>query len=286
MKSALLLIPALAALFSVSAAAQDMASISSGTGTEKTVYDGDWIAIGGGVLYSPSYDGSNDYTVSPVPLVEGQVKGIGIKPRPAGLALNFIPPSKDGINFSLGPSVRLRSDRAVQIVDPVVEKAGKLKRSLEVGPSVGISIPKLLNPYDSLSFGIEARWDVLGASKGMVFAPSITYFTPVSRGIAVGLSLDAERGDDNFMNYYYSVSPAQAAASGLPQYHASAGFTEAGATLITGIDLDGNLANGGFALLLVGGYSRMLGDAAASPYTSIRGSRDQWLGAVGLGYVF
>ena len=31
---------------------------------------------------------------------------------------------------------------------------------------------------------------------------------------------------------------------------------------------------------------RMLGDAADSPITSIRGSANQWRGAVGIGYTF
>jgi outer membrane scaffolding protein for murein synthesis (MipA/OmpV family) len=37
---------------------------------------------------------------------------------------------------------------------------------------------------------------------------------------------------------------------------------------------------------VIGGYSRMLGDAKRSPYTSIRGSADQWFAAVGIGYTF
>ena len=55
---------------------------------------------------------------------------------------------------------------------------------------------------------------------------------------------------------------------------------------LIGIDFDGDLTNGGLAAVLVGGYSRMLGDAKRSPFTSIRGSADQWFAAVGLGYTF
>ena len=59
-----------------------------------------------------------------------------------------------------------------------------------------------------------------------------------------------------------------------------------GANLLLAYDLDGDLANGGLGLVFIGGYSRALGDAADTPFTSIRGSADQWLAAVGVGYTF
>jgi len=46
------------------------------------------------------------------------------------------------------------------------------------------------------------------------------------------------------------------------------------------------VTNGGLALIALGGYSRMLGDAKRTPFTSIRGDADQWMGAVGVGYTF
>jgi outer membrane scaffolding protein for murein synthesis (MipA/OmpV family) len=251
-----------------------------------TVYDDTWLSIGAGVGYGPSYDGSDDYVFFPAPIIQGRVAGIGIQPRPAGLALDFIPDAGEGVGFSLGPVARVRANRARQIKDPVVKAAGKLDTAIEVGVNAGVSLPRLLNPYDSLSFGTDVLWDVAGAHSGMTFAPSVTYFTPLSRGIAASLSLSAEHADDDFADYYYSVTPAQSAASGLPTFGADGGWTKAGATLLTAYDFDGDLANGGVSAVLIGGYSRMLGDAKRTPYTSIRGSADQWFAAVGIGYTF
>ncbi len=251
-----------------------------------TVYDDTWLSLGLGIGYAPSYDGSDDYVFFPAPLIQGKIAGIGIQPRPAGIAFDVIPDSGEGPGFTLGPVARMRLNRSRQIKDPVVEAAGELKKAIEVGGQAGLSIPKVLNPYDSLSFGVDALWDVNGAHEGMTLSPSVTYFTPLSRGIAASLSLSAERGDDDFMRYYYSVTPAQSAASGLPQFTAGSGWTKAGATLLLGIDFDGDLTNGGLAAVLVGGHSEMLGDAKDSPYTSIRGSAGQWFGAVGVGYTF
>jgi MipA family protein len=261
------------------AMAQDAAS-------EPSVFDGDYLSIGAGAAYGPSYAGSDDYVVYPVPLLQGSFHGVGIDPRSGGVALDFIPDPEKGAGFNLGVAARVRMDRAHKIKDPVVRSLGKLDTAIEVGPTAGVTIAQVLNPYDSLTFTADALWDVAGAHKGMVVDPSVSYFTPLSRGIAASLSLSAEYADSKFADYYYTITPLGSAASGLPVFDAGSGFTRAGANLLLGFDLDGNLENGGLALVLVGGYSRMLGDAKRSPVTSIRGSADQWLGAVGLGFTF
>ena len=283
MRSSALAAAALFAGAALPAAAQEATDPPADTAT---VFDGDWLTLGFGGLYGPSYDGSDDYVITPVPLVQGKLGGVTINPRPAGLALDFIPDPERGVGFALGPSFRLRSNRAAQVKDPVVLAAGKLKRAVEVGAAAGVSLPRLLNPYDKLSFTLDARWDVNKAHRGMVLAPAVSYFTPLSRGAGVVLSLDAERGDDDFMGYYYSVTPAQSGASGLPVFTADSGWTRAGVTALGAIDLDGDLANGGLAAVVLGGYARMLGDARRSPFTSVRGSADQWMAGAGLALTF
>jgi outer membrane scaffolding protein for murein synthesis (MipA/OmpV family) len=89
-----------------------------------------------------------------------------------------------------------------------------------------------------------------------------------------------------YARYNYSISPAQSAASGLPAYRAKGGFKEASAGAFTGIDLDGNLLNGGFALGAGVLYSRLYGSAAKTPITRDRGSRSQWIAGGGIAYVF
>ena len=279
MRLATLLAGALVLAAAAPAAAQDAAA-------QPSVFEGDYLSVGVGAAYGPSYAGSDDYVVYPVPLVQGSFHGVAINPRSGGVALDFIPNPDDGVGFNLGVAGRVRLDRAHRIKDPVVRQLGKLDTAVEVGPTAGVTIPHLLNPYDSLTLGTDVLWDVAGAHKGMVVDPSIAYFTPLSRGIAASLSLSAEYADGKFADYYYSITPAGAAAGGLPAFDAGSGFTKAGANLLLGFDLDGDLENGGVALVLVGGYSRMLGDAKRSPVTSIRGDADQWIGAVGIGYTF
>ncbi|MGX7953171.1 MipA/OmpV family protein [Tsuneonella sp. HG249] len=278
MKNAI--VAAAALLTATNAIAQDEQVETAGP--PDSVYDEAWLSIGIGVGYGPSYDGSDDYVLFPAPIVQGKVAGIGIQPRPAGLALDLVPSS----GLALGPVARVRSNRARQIEDPVVAAAGELDTAIEVGVAAGFSVPKVLNPYDSLTFGVDTLWDLAGAHEGMTISPSVTYFTPLSRGMAASLSLSAERADGDYTRYYYSVTPAQSAASGLPTFTADSGWTKAGATLLLAVDFDGDLTNGGLSGVVIGGHSRMLGDAKDTPYTSIRGSTGQWLGAVGVGYTF
>lgn len=281
-----------AMLIAAPAAAQDSDAAEErqgpppGIDIDGGVFEGDWITLGVGVGLGPSYDGSDDYVLFPAPIVQGELGGIGISPRPAGIALDFIGDSDDGPNFALGPTVRLRNDRADQIEDEVVKLAGELDRAVELGVATGVSFPKVLNPFDSLSFNVDARWDVAGAHDGMVIEPNVTYFTPLDRGKVASLTLGAEFVDDSYADYYYTVSPAQSLASGLPQFQADGGLNSLSATLFTAFDLDNNALNGGLAIVVIGGYSRLVGDAKDTPYTSIRGSADQFFGAVGVGYTF
>ena len=254
-----------------------------------TVFDGDWMTLGAGAALNASYDGSDDYVISPLPFLQGRLGGVSINPRAAGIALDFIPDRDGETGFSLGVAGRLNRNRASQIEDEVVADYGELDTAIEVGPTVGVTIPGVLHQYDSVSLGVDALWDVAGAHEGMTINPSITYFTPVSRGAAISFSLSARHVDDDYAAYYYSVpvAPATVAvADQLPVFNAEGGFDKLGANLLVGFDFDGDITNGGLAGFAIGGYSRMVGDAADTPFTSIRGSRDQFFIGAGIGYTF
>lgn len=254
---------------------------------EESVFDDTWLGIGFGVRVDTSYDGSDDYVVYPLPAAAGSIAGVGFSPRAAGLALDLVNVdlSRD-VEFSAGPVGRLRQNRVRNIQDPVVEAAGKLDTAIEVGATFGLTFKRVLNKYDRVSIGTDVRWDINGAHRGFVFDPGLSYRTPVSRGVVIGATVGAQYGDTDFSDYYYSVSAAQSVASGLPVYRADKGWFKAGTSLAAGFDLDGDIENGGFVIGMLVGYSRMLGDAKRSPFTSIRGSADQFYAATGIGYIF
>ncbi len=274
--------------FTAPAAAQDVdAPAASDPDAGENVFDGDYLTIGIGGAYVPSYDGSDDYVFTALPLLQGSIAGIGTSPRAAGVALDFIPDRADSkVRFLLGPSVRLRMSRANDIKDDVVELLPELDTAIEVGPSAGVSFSGVLNPYDSLSMTVDVRWDVAGAHNGMTVGPSLSYTTPLSRGMAAVLSVSGEWADDKFMDYYYSIDAGAATITGLDQFDADSGFKSVGTQLLLGWDLDNDLQNGGLALFAVGGYSKLLGDAADTPFTVDRGSASQWLAGAGIAYTF
>lgn len=256
-------------------------------GGEDSVFDGTWGAVGAGLRYDADYDGSDDYKLYALPALAGEIGGIKFTPKAAGFALEvFEIDLTDNIELTGGPEARARFNRTSKVKDPVVAAAGKLDTAIEIGGSVGLTFKRVLHSYDRLSVGTDFRWDVASAHGGMVVSPSISYRTPFSRGTVATVTASAIWADTSFSDYYFSVSPEQSAASGLPVYSADKGWYKAGAKFAFGYDLDNNLNNGGFVVGVLGGYSRMLNEGAATPYTSLRGDADQFYVATGFGYVF
>ncbi len=270
--------------------AQDDAETQGPPDIEDTVFAGDYLSVGVGVALNPSYTGSDDYVFSVLPVVQGSLGGVDINPRAGGVELDFVQDPEEGVGLDLGIAARLRANRASQIEDEVVLQYGELDRAIEVGPSVGLNFPAVLNPYDSIGVGVDAMWDINGAHGGLTVSPSVSYSTPLSRAIFASLSVSAEWADEDFQDYYFRVDDTAFIGDGaapLPEFEPrGGGFTSAGVNLLLGIDLDGDVTNGGLGVIVLGGYSRVLGDAADTPFTDIRGSKDQFISAVGIGYTF
>lgn len=257
----------------------------------KPVFDQTWATVGIGVGLVPSYAGSDDYIAFPLPLIVGRIGGVGISPNGPGFVLDLNPgkpglaPQK-GARIAFGPAFRFRNDRNVQIKDAVVARAGELDAALEVGGNLAVAWRGVARPLDQLSIGVQARWDVLGAHEGMVIEPQINYRAPIGRAFSLQVQASAEFIDDNFADYYFTISPAQALATGLAQFRADGGLNRIGTTAILAYDLDRNPLNGGWSLTAIGGYSRLIGDSADTPFTAVRGDPNQFITGLGVAYTF
>lgn len=257
----------------------------------KPVFDETWATIGLGVGMVPSYAGSNDYIAFPLPLIAGRVGGVGIAPNGPGFVLDLNSPKpamvpKKGPRLAFGPAIRFRNDRNNRISDDVVARAGKLDAALEVGANVAVAWRGVVKPLDQLSIGVQARRDILGAHEGWVIEPQVSYRALVGKAMTLQAQASMEFTDNRFARYYFSVTPAQSAASGLAQYSADGGLNRIGTTAILSYDLDRNPLNGGWALTGVGGYSRLVGDSADTPYTSVRGDANQFILGGGVAFTF
>ena len=278
-------------LVAMPATAQEEAEIGAPQiDLDDTIFGGDFLTIGAGAGLGPSYSGSDDYVINVLPLVLGSYGGVDVSPRAGGVTVDFVPDSDSGVSFDLGFAARIRRDRVNRIEDPVVELYGELDTAVEVGPAIGVNFDGVLNPFDTVSIGADALFDVAGAHQGYVISPGISYSTPLSRSVLANLSVSADWANEEFLDYYHAVVPLNTLVpdpDALPAFNPDGGgFRSVGANLLLGIDLDGNALNGGLGLVVIGGYSRLLGDAADSPFTDIRGSRNQFLGGLGLTYTF
>lgn len=255
---------------------------------DRGVFAGDWLTIGVGGGYGPSYEGSDDYVLFPAPLAQGSVGGFDFGARGPGLYVDLVRDtnSEGNVKFLAGPLVRVRTDRNNNIKDAVVRSLGKRDVAVEIGATAGVSFSKMLNPFDTLTLSSDVQWDVAKAHRGRLISPSISYSTPLSTAIFTNLSLSATHVDGNYADTYYSIDAAGSAASGLPVFDAKGGWKSYGASLLGGVDLSGDARDGGWGVFGLVSYSRLTGDAKRSPVTSIRGDADQWFLAGGISYTF
>ena len=250
------------------------------------------LTVGMGIAAVPSYEGSDDYRVLPVPQFRGKVKDFAFWTRGSALYVDAIPNrDTDGLDVELGPVVNVRFDRSSRknIKDDAVRLLGKRDVAVEVGGFVGIGKTGVItSAYDNLSARVAVTRDVAGAHESYVITPAIEYMTPLSQTAFVGLGVSADYVGRKYGRYYYDIDPAAAAASGLPAYDGAgtgSGFKKVNFSLAGGKSLSGDLRHG-WAIFAAASYSRILGDYAASPIVSVAGSRNQWIGAVGIGYTF
>ncbi len=250
-----------------------------------SVFEGDYAIAGAGVVALPRFEGSKDIHPLPAAGAIGTVKGVGFTVKGPAVTFDFV---KDGkaakLGFHLGPTVQYNGNRTKQNPDPVIAALPKLKGVFEAGVNAGIDIKRVLNKHDSLSLGGSVRWDISGKGAGKVAAPTAGYFTPLSKGKAIGVEAGAEFADRKYANYHFGVTAAASAASGLPAYTAKGGIKAVRVAGLAAFDFNNNFLDGGFALAVGAQYTRLKGFAAKSPIVVQRGKRGQWMFGAGLTY--
>jgi outer membrane scaffolding protein for murein synthesis (MipA/OmpV family) len=248
-----------------------------------------FVSVGLGLAVMPDYEGSNDYRALPMPGAIGRVRGYNFVYLGNRLSVDLIRHDRESRwDIQLGPvaAVGLNRTSLNGIHDSRVRALGKVNPSVELGGYAGIARWGVItSDYDRLSATLTVRHDVAGGHGGTIITPSISYMTPLSTTAMIGLYASANHADDHYAGAYYSISPAQSGASGLPAFGARGGWKDWTLAAAGNVSLTGNLTHG---LSLVGGvaYTRLLNDFADSPVTSIAGSRAQWMAGMGLAYTF
>ena len=249
----------------------------------------DTVTVGVGVAALPDYEGSNDYRITPVPAAIGTIRGYGFVLAGNQLSVDLVKNTPGPVwDFQAGPIAQINFNRSAldSIDDRRVRALGKLGVAVELGGYVGLGKTGVLtSPYDTLSVTLGYRHDVSGVHDSGIWSPGITYVTPLSRKAAIGLFASADIVERDYTQTYYSVSTAQGVASGLHVYTAGGGLKNWTLGAIGSYPLTGDLLQG-IKIVGAGTYGRMEGDIARSPLIAVAGSRDQWLGTLGLAYTF
>jgi outer membrane scaffolding protein for murein synthesis (MipA/OmpV family) len=272
------IVAAAALLSAVSAAAQDSQPLPDPNDRS------DFWQLAGGIGYTPDYEGSDDYRIIPAVALRGRFHGLDISTNATYLYVDVIPPS-DKIDILLGPIAGVRLNRSGKIEDDVVKLLPDRKTAFEIGGFAGVAFKGLTNPYDSLSFRLDVVKDVANAHKSTVFTPNVSFSTPLSRSFYVSASMSADFVADKYADYYFSISPDDAADSGLPVFDADGGRKNWKLGLLGNYALSGDLTKG-WSIFATGSYSHLRGDFKRSPIVDDRGSASQWFAAAGLAYTF
>ncbi|BCA59810.1 MipA/OmpV family protein [Sphingomonas sp. HMP6] len=251
--------------------------------------NGDSVTIGIGGAYLPDYEGSNDYRLAPGPVAIGTIKGFAFSVVGNRASVDLIP-NRPGqsIDLQFGPVGVINFNRSAlsTIEDTRIRALGKRSAAIEVGGYVGIGKTGIItSPYDKLSVSLSYRQGVSGAHRSYTWQPTVTYITPLSRKAAAGLIGSAQYSGQGYADSYFSISPAQSLASGLPTFNARKGWRNYSVGGFLTYSLTGDLLHG-FKVVAGGTYTRALNDFSYSPIVRIAGSKNQWLGAVGVAYTF
>jgi MipA family protein len=250
--------------------------------------DRDTITVGAGAAVIPSYEGSNDYVVIPAGAIRGRVSGFNFSSRGTVLSVDALRDrSRNRLDIQLGPVVNFNFNRVGRIVDRQVRALGSRRLAFEAGGFFGIAKTGVFtSAYDTLGASVTVLADTTGIHQSYTISPAINYGTPLSSRAYLGVSLAGTWAGDGYARTYFAVDAAGAVRSGLPQFTGPrGGFKNYTVGALGNYVLRGDLERG-LGLYVVGAFSQYQGDFARSPVVSVAGSRNQFFGAVGLGYAF
>jgi len=234
----------------------------------------DFAGIGVGAV--PDYIGSDDYFIGAGPAAQ-----LTFGRRYVSLQVNYATANLlDHPNWRAGPAAMWRFGRR-DVKDDVVARLPEIDGTPELGAFAAYEIQVSPDPRDRWRFGGDLTHSLGGGHDGWTASASVRRWLPAGRFGALALSAAASWGSQDYTETFFSISPEDAARSGLPEFDADAGFRDVRTMAVFIQPLSERLFVGAGAL-----YSRLVGDAADSPIVADRGSRDQWIVGVGAGVAF
>lgn len=224
----------------------------------------DWhVVLGAGALFSPEFEGSDKFAVTPFPLVSAAF-GNWVVVDPSGLRVNLYETHGFGVSARAGYDLGRKEDDS-----DYLKGLGDIDAGGVVGATLDYRVGafRLYSSVDQIVGGSDGLQAKVGASATQAY-DRFTFEAGVSTTWA----------DDNYMESYFGVTQAQSARSGLAVYQAGAGFKRVDLTAAVTYNVTDNWLVRGEA-----GVGYLLGDAADSPITQ---DKLQPFGTLAVGYKF
>ncbi|HWC63856.1 MAG TPA: MipA/OmpV family protein [Rhizomicrobium sp.] len=233
-----------------------------------------YVALGAGLL--PDYEGASKYVT--VPYFDGQANlGNYFLRFDGALELNLL----DDEHFHAGPLIGYRMGRG-DVYSGAVARMAHIRYSMTEGGFVEWE-HMAEDPRSGERITLTAAEGNINRDTGLEVDLRALAHRPlafIDEGLIATLEIDTAWSDGDYMQTFFGVNAADAAASRFPVFNAGAGVKSAGISL----SLDQFLSPK-FSIGIRAHYARLLNAAADSPVTRIAGSADQMFGGVVVGYV-
>lgn len=205
------------------------------------------VTLGAGVTYKPDYEGSDEMEASPFPYVSLRYGRVSVGPDSLGVEAWKNDRASFGIALGYGGG-RDPEDIDSGALDGLekIDDTAIFEATFDYG----------LGPAD-LFVGLEKY---LGESDGTSLTFGVRREADVSDRLTLSASASATVSDDDYMEHYFGVSPAQSAASGYGAYDAGAGLRRVDVAFGATYGLSDRWMLRGEV-----GVGKLLGDAKDSP---------------------
>jgi outer membrane protein len=233
---------------------------------------GNWtVMVGVGGEYKPDFEGAKRNTLSPVPI---------FSIRRAGSTEQFRGP-RDGASIALiafgdlraGPVGKFVASRKANSYSEL-NGLGDVNAAIELGGFVEYF------PVDWFRARVELRQG-FGGHHGVVADVSADVIVPVMQRFTVSGGPRFTWESTNATSPYFGIDAVQAMATGLPAFNAKGGAHSIGAGAQVSYRINPQWEVHSYIE-----YERLLGDAAASPLVTFRGSPNQTTIGIGASYSF
>lgn len=238
------------------------AEISSGNTIPGQENKDRWV-LGAGVAMVPKFQGSDDYEARPVPLIDVKYGRFFAKTSD-GIGVNIVETS----TFTAGAGVDW-----MEGYDDDDVPAGIRGVDGALGARIFVSAR-----FDGLVATLAATQAMTESDRGLLIDAGLAYPIHATGRLTITPSIGTTWANEKYMNGYFGIDAAEAAASGLARYEPTNGFKDVSFRIGARYRITDSVSAVGAV-----GVTHLLGEAADSPFVE---EKTQPTALMGLTYSF